>query len=130
MNQPTAANVGAKGKQSGGGRIRAMVPGLAFFAAGIALSALWFIYAPSLRPAAPENSGPPPLSDATKAVLQRLGAPGIVERLRRPVDGDRPACRQDALRLALGDEEPLVREHASWAVREIEKRGAAGRVAI
>jgi hypothetical protein len=77
MSQPTPANAGATGKQREGGaaRVRAMVSGLAFFAAGAALSAWWLLRAPSETPAAPENPGPPPLSDATKAVLQRLGAP-------------------------------------------------------
>jgi len=73
MSQPTAGNAGATGKQRAG--VRALVPGLAFFAAGIALSALWFLRAPSHTSATPEISGPPPLSDATKAVLQHLGAP-------------------------------------------------------
>jgi hypothetical protein len=47
---------------------------LAFFAAGIALSAWWFLRAPP-APAAPGSAGPPGLSEATKAVLQRLGSP-------------------------------------------------------
>ncbi|MGD1083402.1 MAG: Gldg family protein [Verrucomicrobiota bacterium] len=75
MSQPTAGKAGATGKKRAGAGFRALVPGLAFFAAGVALSALWFLRAPSHTSADPANSGPPPLSDATKAVLQRLGAP-------------------------------------------------------
>jgi hypothetical protein len=78
MNRPAADNAGVAVKRPGGAvaRVRGLVPGLAFFAAGIALGAWWFSRAPSLPPAAPpESPGPPALSQSTKAVLQRLGSP-------------------------------------------------------
>jgi hypothetical protein len=77
MNQLTADHAGATEKRRQGAiaRLRGLVPGLALFAVGIALSALWFSRAPSKVPAAQESAGPPALSDATKAVLHRLGSP-------------------------------------------------------
>ncbi len=74
MNQPKADNAGETEKRPGktGAGWRGLVLGLAFFGAGIALSAWWFSRTAS---PAPESRGPPPLSDATKAVLQRLRAP-------------------------------------------------------
>jgi len=77
MNQPAAANADAAGKRCRGAvaRIRALVPGLAFFAAGAALSAWWFLQAPSPGKAARDHAGPPALSAATKAVLRHLGSP-------------------------------------------------------
>jgi Sec-independent protein translocase protein TatA len=76
MNQPAAANADASGKrrQGAAGWVRALVPGLAFFAAGAALSAWWFLQAPPSA-AAPDHSGPPALSAATKAVLRHLESP-------------------------------------------------------
>jgi hypothetical protein len=77
MNRSTADNAGAREQRREGAaaRVRSLVLGLAFFAAGIALSALWFMRAPARAPAGPESAGPSALSDATKAVLQRLGSP-------------------------------------------------------
>ena len=59
MNRSTADNAGATEKRRGGAaaRVRGMVAGLAFFAAGIALSAWWFMRAPARAPAAPESAG-------------------------------------------------------------------------
>jgi hypothetical protein len=76
MNRSTVDLAGAKEKrpQVAVTRLRGLVLGLAFFAAGIALSAWWFSRSPT--PAlAPESAGPPPLSDATKAVLLHLRSP-------------------------------------------------------
>jgi hypothetical protein len=75
MNRSTASNAGAAEKRREGAGIRGMVLGLAFFAAGIALSAFWFYRAPSPGAAAPQGGGPTGLSDATKGVLQHLGSP-------------------------------------------------------
>jgi hypothetical protein len=74
MNRSTADNAGAAEKRRDGAawRLRGLVPGLALFAAGIALGAWWFSRAASGVPAAPVNAG---LSGATKEVLQRLGSP-------------------------------------------------------
>jgi hypothetical protein len=77
MNRSTTDNAGAVEKKSAraAARFRGLVPGLSFFAAGIVLSALWFSRTPSNIPAAQETAGPPPLSDATKVVLQSLNSP-------------------------------------------------------
>jgi hypothetical protein len=75
MNQATTDNAGATKKRREGAGVRSLVVGLAFFAAGISLSALWFMRAPAPAPTAPETAGPPALSAATKAVLQRLASP-------------------------------------------------------
>jgi hypothetical protein len=77
MNRSTADHAGGTGKQREGAaaRSRGIVAGLAFFAAGVALSAWWFMRAPARGPGAPESAGAPALSEATRAVLQRLGSP-------------------------------------------------------
>jgi hypothetical protein len=77
MNRSSADNAGAAEKRRGGAaaRLRGLVPGLALFAAGIALGAWWFSRAASGVPAAPVNAGSAGLSGATKAVLQRLSSP-------------------------------------------------------
>jgi len=76
MNRPTPDNARGTESRSRGAaaRVRGLVFGLAFFAAGMALSAWWFWRAPH-GPAAPESGGPPALSEATKAVLRRVGSP-------------------------------------------------------
>jgi len=56
-------------------RWRGLVSCLAFFAAGTALGAWWFLRASAPAPAAPESAGSPALSAATTAVLQRLASP-------------------------------------------------------
>ena len=75
MNQATSNNAGGTEPKRPGaaGRIRRMAPGLAFFAAGMALTAAWFLRAPSHEVA--PVAAPPALSEATRAVLQRLGSP-------------------------------------------------------
>jgi hypothetical protein len=73
MNQTKNEKPGAAVKSRAG--LRSLVLGLSFFAAGIALTAFWFLRAPSPEAGARQNSGGPALSDATKAVLQHLGAP-------------------------------------------------------
>jgi hypothetical protein len=77
MKRATVDNAEATQQRRDGAatRLRGLVLGLAFFAAGMALSAWWFSRAPSQGSAAPESAGPPALSDATKAVLQRLRSP-------------------------------------------------------
>ena len=77
MNRPSADNADASGKRRGGAaaRVRGLVSGLVFFAAGIGMSAWWFLRAPPAVPAAPESAGPPALSNATRAVLRSLGSP-------------------------------------------------------
>ena len=77
MNRATSDNAGAAVNRRAGAapRVRGLVLGLAFFAAGTALSAMWFARAPSRQPAAPESAGQPALSEATRAVLRRLGSP-------------------------------------------------------
>jgi hypothetical protein len=77
MKRATVDNAGAAEKRRDGAaaRVRGLIPGLALFAAGMALSAVWFSRAPSPGSAAPESAGPPALSDATKAILQRLRSP-------------------------------------------------------
>jgi len=68
-------NAGEAEKRDGGAaaRVRGLVAGLAFFAAGVALGAWWFSRAPSSAPApAQESPGPVGLSESTKAVLQRV----------------------------------------------------------
>jgi len=75
MNQATTDNAGATAKRREGAGVRSLVVGLAFFAAGIALSALWFMRAPAPAPSAPASGGRPALSDATRAILQRLSSP-------------------------------------------------------
>lgn len=75
MNRATADRTGATEKRREGAGVRSMVPGLAFFAAGIALSALWFMRAPAQGPAVPQSAGPPALSAATEAVLQHVASP-------------------------------------------------------
>jgi hypothetical protein len=69
MNRTTPDNARGTGNRSRGAlaRVRGLVQGLACFAAGMALSAWWFLRAPPPGPAAPESAGPPALSDATKA---------------------------------------------------------------
>ena len=68
MNQATKMNTGAAG------RIRGVVLGLVFFAAGAALSAWWFLQTPLRSPTATDESGPPALTAATVAVLQHLSS--------------------------------------------------------
>jgi hypothetical protein len=77
MNKPTTVNASAAGLRHRGAAawLRRLVPGLAFFATGVALSAVWFLRAPPTDPSAPDSSGPPALSDATKSVLQGLRSP-------------------------------------------------------
>ncbi len=77
MNRSTADNAGAteKRREGAGAGVRSLVVGLAFFAAGVALSALWFMRAPARAPSAPEDAGQPALSDATRAILQHLASP-------------------------------------------------------
>jgi hypothetical protein len=77
MNRSTADNSGAAETQCCGAaaRLRGLVPGLALFAAGIALGAWWISRAPSSVPAAPVNPVASGLSEATRAVLQRLDSP-------------------------------------------------------
>jgi hypothetical protein len=77
MNPPTPDKAPRTGnrRQGAAGRVRGLVFGLAFFAAGMGLSAWWFLRAPPPGPAAPESAGPPVLSEATRAVLQRLDSP-------------------------------------------------------
>jgi hypothetical protein len=77
MNTSTPDN--ARGTENRGkgvvARVRGLFFGLAFFAAGMALSAWWFLRAPPPVPAGPESAGSPALSEATKAVLRGLDSP-------------------------------------------------------
>jgi hypothetical protein len=75
MNRSTTDNAVATEQRRKGAGVRGLVLGLAFFAAGIALSAAWFMRAPAHGPAAPESAAPPALSEATRAILQHLGSP-------------------------------------------------------
>jgi hypothetical protein len=76
MNRSTPGHAGATETRRAGAsaRVRGLALGLAF-AAGIAAGAWWFSRADAPAPAAPESSGPPALSEASKAVLRRLGSP-------------------------------------------------------
>ncbi len=71
MSQTTTDHAGTTEKRRKGAVLRGLALGLAFFAAGAALSAWWFLR----PPAATESVGPPALSDATVAVLGSLGSP-------------------------------------------------------
>ncbi|MGA2555895.1 MAG: Gldg family protein [Verrucomicrobiota bacterium] len=77
MSQTTANNTSMadRGREGTGKGVRAMVMGLAFFAAGITVSALWTARAPGRGASGAESGGTAPLSAATQAVLQRLGSP-------------------------------------------------------
>jgi len=77
MSQTTANNTSAadRGREGAGKGVRAMVMGLAFFAAGITVSVLWSARGSGRGASAPESGGTAPLSAATQAVLQRLGSP-------------------------------------------------------
>ncbi len=77
MSQATTENTSAteiRRKREGAG-FRRLVTGLAFFAAGIGVSAAWFMRAEWRGASAPENGETAALSAATQAVLQRLGSP-------------------------------------------------------
>ena len=69
----------ARGKENRGkgalARVRGVLFGLAFFTAGMALSAWWCLRPPPPLPAVPESAGSPALSQTTKAVLRGLGSP-------------------------------------------------------
>jgi hypothetical protein len=77
MSQSTTGTTSAadRGRADAGKGVRGIVMGLAFFAAGITASALWFAQSPGSGPSAAESGGTPPLSAATMAVLQRLDSP-------------------------------------------------------
>jgi hypothetical protein len=77
MSQSTTDNTSpAERRRAGAGKgFRGMVMGLAFFAAGITASALWFARSPGSGPSAAQSGETPALSAATLAVLQRLGSP-------------------------------------------------------
>jgi len=77
MNRSTPDNAGGTESRGKGvvRRLRSLLFGLAFFAAGMAVSAWWFLRAPPPGPAAPESAGAPVLSQSAKAVPQRLDSP-------------------------------------------------------
>jgi hypothetical protein len=77
MTPTTSDNKAAAARQVAApvSRIRVLVSGLVLFAAGAGLSAWYFMRAPAAPPAAPVSAAPAALSDATVAVLQRLGSP-------------------------------------------------------
>ncbi len=77
MSLSTTSNTSTadKGHVGAGIAVRGMVMGLAIFAAGITVSALWFARAPGSGPSAAQGGEAPSLSAATVAVLQRLGSP-------------------------------------------------------
>jgi ABC-type uncharacterized transport system len=119
MNRSTADIAGAAQKriEVPSARLRGLVAGLAIFAAGIALSALWFSHAPSHGPAVPEGAHPPALSDATKAVLHRLGSP-VEIRFYSLLD---PASISDSRRDFSGRVDQLLSQY---------EREAGGRITV
>ncbi len=77
MRQSTTDNTSLpeRRRASAGKGVRGTVMGLAFFAAGVTASALWFARSPGSGPSAAQSGETPALSAATLAVLQRLGSP-------------------------------------------------------
>jgi hypothetical protein len=75
MNGSHTSNTGLAAKEGprGRSRLRIMIPGLVFFVAGAALSAIWFSHSASQNTAAAVAEAQ--LSDATKSVLQHLDSP-------------------------------------------------------
>ena len=118
MNRATADPAGGTEKRRGnaGAGVRSLVLGLAFFAAGIALSAWWFMRAPSHAPAAPESSGPPGLSEATRTVLKRLGSP-VEIRFYSLLDA---ASASDSVRAFSGRVDQLLAQYEQEAAGKIQ----------
>jgi hypothetical protein len=117
MNPSTAHPAGGaeKRREGAGAAVRSLVLGLAFFAAGIALSAWWFLRAPP-APAAPGSVGPPGLSEATRAVLQRLGSP-VEIRFYSLLD---PSSASDSVRAFSGRVDQLLAQYEQEAAGKIK----------
>ena len=134
MNRSTADNAGgAENRRKGAvARLRGMVAGLAFFAAGIALSGWWFTRSPARGPETPGSAGPPALSEATRAVLRRLGSP-VEIRFYSLLD---PASAGDSGREFSGRVDELLSQYEQEAGGKIKVRhinsisGAAANAAV
>lgn len=133
MNRSTTDNAGgAENRRKGAAaRIRGIVTGLAFFAAGIALSGWWFTRSPARGPETPGSAGPPALSEATKVAVDSEARPApsadpatlaAVKRLIPNIDSVSVEEGREALRQASFDEFKKAVEEMQARVKEAEGR--------
>jgi len=115
-----ADNAGATQKRHRGpaARVRGLVAGLAFFAAGVALGAWWFSRAPSSAPAAaPESPGPVGLSETGKSDLSRAIAGVDASGSPAPTAAKADAAALDAVRQAIPNLDAVSMEEGSRLLR-------------